>query len=180
MTDSSGLEKKASEGESSKKEFWKHEIRELSIIFSYLFVCFSVMMTFKALVLVQHDITDFGHMYGVAAVEAIALGKIVALGQNLPIMNYWDKRPMIQAALYKSVWMTMMVNVGGSLEEKLFHHKEVATDHPWMLLVNHQLAFLFIFVVLFVVRDLDSTLGPGKLFQIVFGKRPGAESAYPA
>ncbi|MBS2006093.1 MAG: hypothetical protein JST01_03555 [Cyanobacteria bacterium SZAS TMP-1] len=156
---------------SSKKDFWKHELRELSIIFSYLFVCFSVLSTIKALVLLQHDVTDLGHMYGVSAVEAIALGKIVALAQNLPLMNACDKRPMWVAVLYKSVWMTVMVNIGGTLEEKLFHHHAAESAHPWLLFISHQLAFLFIFAVLFLVRELDRALGPKKLVHIVFGNR---------
>jgi len=167
VPDSNAGDKKAQ----AKKDFWKHEIRELSVIFSYLFVSFSVLQTIKALVLVQQGFTDFGHMYGVAAIEAIALGKIVALAQNLKVMNAWDNRPMYQAVLYKSVWMTIMVNIGGALEEKLFHHHEAASAHPWLLFVNHQLAFLFIFAVLFAVRDLDRQLGPNKLYQLVFGNR---------
>jgi len=160
-----------SKDKDSKKDFWKHEIRELSVIFSYLFISFSVLQTIKALVLVQTGVTDFGHMYGVAAIEAIALGKIVALAQNLKFMNLWDKRPMYQAVLYKSVWMTIMVNVGGALEAKLFHHHEAVSQHPWLLFLNHQLAFLFIFAVLFAVRDLDRQLGPHKLVNLAFGNR---------
>jgi hypothetical protein len=152
----------------SRKEFWKRELRELAIIFAYRF---SVTMTFKALVLVQAGVEDFGHMYGVAAIEAIALGKIVALAQGLPILNAWNSKPMIYSVLYKSVWMTIMVNLGGSIEEKIFHHVPPPAMHPWLLLVSHELAFLFIFVVLFLARDLDRTLGSGRLFQMVFGPR---------
>jgi hypothetical protein len=159
------------EKKKSKKEFWQHEIRELSIIFSYLFVCFSVVVSFKALVLVQKGVEDFGHMYAVCAVEAIALGKIVALTQDLPFMNAWNRKPMVYSVFYKSVVMAVLVEVGGKIEEMLFHHQAEVVPHPILLLVSRELAFFFIFAVLFAVRDLDRMLGPGKLLAMCFGPR---------
>jgi len=155
----------------SKKEFWQHEIRELTIIFVYLFVSFSVVVSFKALVLVQHGVENVGHMYGLAAVEAIALGKIVALAQDLPLLNAWNKKPMIYAVVYKSIVMAVLVEVGGKLEEMLFHHVPEVVPHPWLLLASRELAFFFIFFVLFAYRDIDRSLGAGKLRQLVFGPR---------
>jgi hypothetical protein len=129
-------------------------------------------MSFKALVLVQHGVEDFGHMYAVAAVEAIALGKIVAIAQDLPLINAWNAKPMIYSVFYKSGIMAVLVYLGGTLEEKIFHHVAEVVPHPWLLFVSHELAFLYIFVVLFTVRDMDRILGPGKLFAMVFGPRP--------
>src|SRR5262249_52083196 len=64
----------------SKKEIVLEELREILFIVVYLAVSFSILATFRCLVLIQVGIDDFAHSYLVAGVEALALGKIVAIG----------------------------------------------------------------------------------------------------
>jgi len=138
----------------------------------YLAASLSLLGTFRALVLIQQGTNEFTHVYVVAIVEALALGKIVALAQNLKIFRTWDNRPLVWSVLFKSVLMTLIVDIGGSIEKAIFDpHLVERPLHPIMLLITHQIALMTIFIVLFIVRDLNRTLGEGKLFNLFFVPR---------
>jgi len=161
----------------TKKEFVLHEAREVFFMVSYLAISLSLIATFRSLVLIQNGINDFTHSYIVAIVLAVALGKIVVLGQKLPFVSAFNHRPLIYSVLYKAALMTLLANLGGKLEEKLFpalNHGGGSTAHQLVLLVTHQLALMSIFIVLFTWRDLERVLGHGTLFRLFFLAREPA------
>ena len=154
-----------------RKQMLKHELRAYAGIALYLAACFSLLATVRAVVLIQHGINEFVHGYVVAIVEAVALGKVVLLAQNLRVLSAWEKRTLALSVLWKSFLMTIIVDIGGRIEGLIFHHAPAHTIHPTIFFIAHQLAFMFIFVVLFTARELDRDLGPGKLFNLCFGPR---------
>jgi hypothetical protein len=156
----------------TKKEFLLHELKEVFSMVLYLAASLSLLGTFRALVLIQQGTNEFTHVYVVAIVEALALGKIVALAQNLKVFRAWDDRPLVWSVIFKSVLMTLIVDVGGSIEKAIFDpHLVERPLHPLMLMITHQIALMTIFIVLFIVRDLNRALGPGKLFRLFFVPR---------
>ena len=153
----------------TKKEFVLHEAREVLFMIVYLAISLSLIATFRCLVLAQNGINDFVHSYIVAVALAVALGKIVVLGQKLPFVGAFNHRPLIYSVLYKAALMTMLADLGSKLEEKMFpalHTSSVSTAHQLVLLFTHQMALMCIFIVLFTWRDLARVLGHAPVFKL--------------
>jgi hypothetical protein len=153
----------------STKEALMEELKEVTAIVSYLAVSLSFLETYKSLLLLQLGDNEFVHGYTVALVEAVALGKIVALAQNLPFMNALKDRPLIWSVLYKAVVMTVIVDLGGKLEDYFFPRSAKLLEQsgdPIVLMVIHQLISMTIFVVLFAYRGADEALGKGTLAKL--------------
>ncbi|MBN8662171.1 MAG: hypothetical protein K2Y32_04475 [Candidatus Obscuribacterales bacterium] len=163
--------------EEKKKEAKAHlkeELREFSIIASYLGICFAFLATVKSLILIQLGIHDFVHGYTVAAVEALGLGKIVLLCHNLPFMkNTLDKRPIVISALVKALSLAVIVFIGGQIEEKIFarHAAEVAMQQRLIMDCTRLFCLVFVFYLMFIWRELNAVLGPGKLKSLLLGAR---------
>lgn len=161
----------STEPKMTKKQFVVHELREVFCTIVYLAVSLSLVATFRSLVLIQHGINDFIHSYTVAIVLAFALGKVVVIAQKLPLISAFNKRPLLLAVMYKSVLMTMIMDVACNIEERIFPAMSPgtgSTGHPIALMVAHQLSLMSIFIVLFTFRDLDRALGRGTLYRLFF------------
>lgn len=137
----------------------------------YLAASLSILETYRSLLLLQLGMDEFVHNYTIAIVEAIALGKIVALAQKLPFLQAFRNRALVWAVLYQSVVMTAVVALGGQLEDHLMPASAkllAQSGNPVALAVTRQLASLLIFVVLFTVRGADKALGSGTLWKLFF------------
>jgi hypothetical protein len=148
------------------------ELKEIGITVAYLAVSLSILQTYKSLILLQQGINAFGNGYLFAIGEAIALGKIVALAQKLPFLKACNRHSLAQAVLYQSAVMTMIVAVGEQLEDILFPKAAkllAQSGDPMALYVTHLLAGFLIFVFYFTFKGLDESLGPGKLWRLLFG-----------
>lgn len=155
----------------SRKEWLIEEGKEILSVVIYLFASLSLLSTLKALVLAQHGINDFLHCYVVALVESLALAKIVVIAQKLPLMEKFSDKPLIYSVLYKSVVMSIFINIGANIEEKLFVHHHVEPTHPAVLMVTHQVVLMIIFMALFTTRALNNELGNGVLKKLFFGPK---------
>jgi hypothetical protein len=154
-----------------RKAWLIEEIKEIRAAFVYLLFSLSLLSTMKALVLAQQGIDEFLHCYLVALVQALALSKLVVLAQKLPLMDKWKQKPLLYAVFYQAVVMTVLINIGSSIEEKIFVHHPSVSPHPVILLLTHQVVLLIIFIVLFTARGLNNRLGDGVLQKIFFGDR---------
>ncbi|MBC7997079.1 MAG: hypothetical protein IAF58_04010 [Leptolyngbya sp.] len=161
----------AATAKQSRKERLIEEGKEILSIVVYLFVSLSLLSTMKALVLAQHGINDFAHCYIVALVEALALAKIVVIAQKLPLMEKFSHKPLFYSVLYKSVVMSIFINIGANIEEKIFVRHHVEPAHPIVLIFTHQVVLMIIFVALFTVRGLNKELGNGVLKKLFFGPK---------
>jgi len=157
----------------SKKEIVVDELREILFIVIYLAVTFSILATFRCLVLIQVGINDFAHSYLVAGVESLALGKIVVIGQKMRVLKKFNSIPVAWAIICKSAIMTVLVELASKAEEKFLSHAlhNQTPAHPELLLISHTIALMCIFMVLFAVRDLDDMLGEGTIYRVFFSPR---------
>lgn len=152
------------------KEHLIEELKELLSIILYLAASFSVLATIKSIVLIQIGINNFVHGYIVAVVEALALSKVVLLAQNLRVMKAMNQKPIVRSAVIKSVIMSTIVFIAGQAEERLFAHHVASAPvrYELSMQIAHFVSLLFIFYVLFVFRELDQVLGPGRLKDLLF------------
>jgi hypothetical protein len=156
----------------AKKERLMLELKEIGLTVGYLAASLSILETYKSLILLQQGINDFQHNYIFALVEAVALGKIVAITQNLPFLKACNRHSLATAVLYQAVVMTLITDVAGRLEDVLFPRSAKLLSQsgdPLALAITHQFAAMLIFILLFTVKGIDKALGAGKLWKLFFG-----------
>jgi hypothetical protein len=83
------------------KERAVHEVRELVFIFLYLFVWFGLFTIHESIVLEQHHIGFTP--YGLAAVNALILAKVMLVAQDLHLGHRFEDRPLVYPVLLKSL-----------------------------------------------------------------------------
>jgi hypothetical protein len=102
------------------KERLINELKEVAFTVGYLAASLSILETYKSLILLQQGINDFQRNYIFALVEAILLGKIVAITQKLPFLKACNRHSLATAVLYQAMVMTLITDVGARLEDILF------------------------------------------------------------
>ncbi len=154
------------------------ELKEFTAILIYLAVAFCLLATMKSIVLIQVGINDFGHSYLVAIIEALALSKIVLLGQSISVLKKVDRRPIVVSSFFKAVTLAVIVFLGGLLEEKLFGHHHADSELKQRLILNcaHLLALFLVFYVMFIFRQIENILGPEKVNKLLFGPKEELEN----
>jgi hypothetical protein len=163
-----------SAGESKRaglKTKFLHHAKEIFATIVYLAITFSLLATFRCLVLVQAGVNDFAHSYAVAIGLSVALGKIVALAQNHPFVTALNNKPLAWSVLYKAAVLTVIADLACFLEGQIFHHPGAKPLHPIILSITHQLALMWIFIPMFIWRDFNRVLGRGRLFELLFRER---------
>ena len=154
-----------------RKASFLHHAKEISATILYLAISFSLLATFRCLVLIQAGVDDFAHSYAVAFGLSLALGKVVALAQNQPLVTALNHKPLALSVLYKSALFTLIADLVCLLEGQIFHHPQATSLHPVILSITHQLALMWIFIPLFMWRDFNRVLGSGRLFELLFCER---------
>src|SRR5580704_7835457 len=90
-------------------------MKEYLIISLYLFVVFSLFATYKAVVLAQHQIQLVPQ--GLALINALALAKVILVGQELHLADQFRDAPLIYPTLLKSFVYTLLLACFKVVEE---------------------------------------------------------------
>ena len=107
------------------------ELRKFLVIVAYLWVVFLVFFVHEWLVLAGNNIGF--RFYGLATLNALVLGKIMLIAENLRFAKRFDDRPLIVPIIYKSIAFSVLLLVAYVVEEivvGLFHGKTVAESVP--------------------------------------------------
>ncbi len=107
------------------------ELKSFLIMFSYLWLVFSVFLVHEWSVLASHQI-DF-RFYGLAVVNALVLSKIMLIAEGLHFARRFEDKPLIYPIAYKSIAFTTLLMAAYIAEEiavGLFHGKTVAEGFP--------------------------------------------------
>jgi hypothetical protein len=172
--DETSLEVKvpASVEKKSLKEKVKEEAKEVLSIIIYLSIWLTVLATLRCLILLQYGINEFKNAYVMAIVSAVALAKVIAIAQKLPIVNRMRHRPVFWACVYKACFFTLVVSLAHRVEERFIHTSvDPNLVFPLAGVISHLAALFGIFFVLFLYRDVDSELGKGSLKKLLFKSR---------
>jgi len=164
---------------------WKaklsHELIEYWINVVYLALVFASFTVYRRLLLAAHDIvyTD----YWVALIEALLLGKVIMIGGVLRLGRGLEDKPLIYPILYKTVVFAVLVALFKVIEhgiKGLWHGDgiigglaEIAEKGVEVTLAN-TLVVLVALVPFFAVKELGRVLGPKKMWDLFFRKRPAA------
>lgn len=107
------------------------ELRRFLMIFAYLWLVFLVFLVHEWIVLADNHIGF--RFYGLAAINALVLSKIMMIAEELGYAERFDNRPLIIPIIYKSVLFSVLLVAAYILEEVgvgLFHGKGASESFP--------------------------------------------------
>lgn len=166
-------------GRPSVAEKAKEELLEFLAISLYLAVFLSALVNYRRIVLAEVGIS-YAH-YGYALVEALILGKLILVGEALRLGRTDARRPLLVAALVKSLWFGAFVLAFLVLEHVLRAAvarmpigPEVASAfaRPAQVLA-HVLLVIAALVPFFMLREAGRQLGEERLLRLLL-RRPDA------
>ena len=107
------------------------ELQKFFVIVAYLWLVFFVLFVHEWLVLAGHNIGF--RFYGLATLNALILGKIMLIAENMRFTKRFDNRPLIVPIAYKSIVFAVLLLVAYIVEEigvGMFHGKTAAESFP--------------------------------------------------
>jgi hypothetical protein len=172
------------EKESSRRpgarERLREELQRYLAVSAYLYVCFSVILLYKAAIL-----STAGEHFvplGLAAGKALILGKFVLLGEAAGVGTRVHARTVLQRIVNSSVLFLVVLVVLTAVEEVvvgLVHGESIRQavtalgDRPVLESMASCLLMLLVLVPLVTVTELSRVLGPGRLRELLLGARSG-------
>jgi hypothetical protein len=160
------------------RENVRHELRELTVITAYLFVCFAAELEFKASVLQAHE--AFLAPLGIAAIKAVICAKFMLLGSAFHVGGQFTKPPLILPTLSRSFAFLVLLIVLNVIEEAvvgLIHGRTIrdsVTDllgGTWEEIIAKSAVMLLILIPYFAFRALGEVIGEQTLVQLYFSPR---------
>ena len=164
-----------------------HELRELTIITGYLFVCFAAVLQLKASVLHAHE--ALLAPLGFAAVKAVICAKFMVLGSAFHIGGRVTRPPLIWPTLYRAFAFLILLIVLNVLEEAVVGliHGRATRDTltelaggSWDQVIATSFVMFLILIPYFAFRALGDVIGEDTLVRLYFGphehRSPGSES----
>jgi hypothetical protein len=158
-----------------RKRFFQAWKRFLLMAF-YLWVVFGLFALYQSILLRQRGI-DY-EMYGFALFNALVLGKIMLVAENLRLARWLPRRPLIYRILFEGFLLSILF-IGFHVLEKvitgLIRGKAAAASVPAIGgggLAGLATVALILFVTLipfFAFRNVSRELGRGRLESMIFG-----------
>lgn len=164
------------------KEKFKKEFIEYWINVAYLAVFFAVFITYKRLVLAEHNIiyTEWG--FGL--INALVLGKVVSIGSMMRLGHWFKNRPLIWSILGRSLMFTVWLAVFNAIElsVKGFFHtytmQGIADSLSHIGTYEYFSGSLIVFtsfIPFFAVHELSRVLGPKVVLDIFLKGKQSAK-----
>lgn len=153
------------------------EIRKLFFIFIYFWVLFTLFSLHKALVL--HDQYVIFHQ-GFDLINALALAKVVLLGEELHLGDRLGNRPLVYPIIFKSAVFAAILFCSHVVEEAAigaWNGKTLSQsiqDFGGGTLQGMFIVALIMFVALipfFAYRELERVIGAEEFSSLLFGRK---------
>jgi hypothetical protein len=146
----------------------------------YLFVCFTVLLLWKAAILRQHDI-DFVP-FGIALIKALVLGKFILIGDMLPLARRTGPTLLHRVARRTlAVFVILLLfTLAEELVTGLLHGETLAAvvherlSRDAVETFAGPLLMLLILVPLMLASELRKTLGDERLRALMLGRNVDA------
>ncbi len=154
------------------------EARRFAFMFLYLWALFSVFALHESMIVAEDEVSYAA--YGLAAVNAFILAKVMLVAESLNLARGFEARPLIVPILYKSVVLAILLVAFYLAEEVvigLFEGKTVAESVPTFGsgslggLGSVGLLMAISLLPFFAFREVDRVLGPGVLRDLFLAHR---------
>jgi hypothetical protein len=152
------------------------ELRKFLVIVAYLWLVFFVLFVHEWLVLAGHNIGF--RFYGLAALNALILGKIMLIAESMRFTNRFDNRPLIVPIAYKSIVFAVLLLAAYIAEEigvGMFHGKTAAESFP-VIGGGGPLALLCVIAIMaaalapfFAFREIARVVGEAEFRVLMLG-----------
>jgi hypothetical protein len=155
-----------------------HEMREYLVISFYLFVAFSLLITYKSLVLAEHHIDFVRH--GIALISALALAKVMLTAQELHLADWFVDAPLIYPTFVKSFVFTVVLAcfkvaeeaVVGRIHGKSFHESIAdLAGGTWKGILILAMLLCIMLIPFFGFKELRRVFGSDRLVGAFFRPR---------
>ena len=161
-----------------------HQVIQFLLIAVYLFVVFAVLALHEEVVAAKNGIAY--HFYGFAAINAIILGKVMLVAEDLNFANrffrnlFFTNSPLVYVIVFKSVAFTILFFVFDIVEEVLvgvFKGKTVAESFPNIGGGSPRGIFFMIVVIavllspFFAYREVGKVIGERELHSLMFTRK---------
>jgi hypothetical protein len=167
---------------SFKEKFFK-EFTEYWINVAYLAVYFAVFISYKRLVLAEHNIiyTDWG--FGL--INALVLGKVVSIGSMMRLGRKLEDRPLIWITINRSVLFTLWLALFNAVELMIrgffktytFQGSVDALAHIGTYEYFGGLLVVFTsFIPFFAFKELSRVLGPKMILDLFLKGKSSSET----
>jgi hypothetical protein len=150
----------------SRGQRLKEELMKYAIISTYLFVCFAVLLMYKAST--EAGVANHPVPWTLALVKALVLGKFILIGHALSVGSRGDAFPLLHRIAWKSLAMLLVLLVFTALEELIvgwIHGLSFAeivdevAERSWIQVTAPVLLMLLILVPLIAVSELYRSIG---------------------
>jgi len=158
------------------KEVALAELKSFIGIFVYLWIVFMVFLIHEWVVLANNGISF--RFYGLAAINALVLAKIMLIAEKLRFAERFEKGPLIYPILYKSGLFTILLLLAYVVEEVLvgvLRGGGVAASLP-RIGGGAALGFIAVAIVMcvalmpfFAFREIGRAVGPAAFRSLIFG-----------
>lgn len=164
----------------SLKERVIDEIKKFLLIAGYLWILLTLFVLQEKIILARENISQDFTPFGFAIINALVLGKVVLIAEDLHFARRFNDRPLIYPTLYKSLAFGILCIFFYVLEETLsgmWNGKVVAESFPpivqqgieGVLLATVTLSVEF--VPLFALRELGRVIGARELRSLFLTRR---------
>jgi hypothetical protein len=172
----------ASAGLGGRASAWfLHELREILPPTIFFFIGFNLIVLTTNLILADY-LVAFGN-FMLATAAALVVGKAVLVTNALPFLGRYDRAPLIQPILFKTIVYCAAVFVARLLERFvefwLIEHNPLGdflphmlTTFSWHRFAAIQLWILVLFLIYVTASELNHLFGDGELRRILFTHRP--------
>ena len=154
------------------------EAKKFAGIFVYLWVVFTVLLVHEWIVLSENHIGFT--FYGLAAINALVLAKIMLIADNTRFAERFKGMPLVYPIVYKAVAFTTLLFAAYVLEEMLVGG---IAGRGFLASVPHvgggligALALWLVFCVAlipyFAFREIERAVGPEMFRRLLFGNLP--------
>jgi hypothetical protein len=161
--------------------FLLHELREMLPPFIFFFIGFNLIVLTTNLILAEY-LEAFGS-FMLATGAALVVGKAVLVTNAMPLLRRYDRAPLIQPILFKTIIYWAVVFVFRLLEHLvrfwLIEHNPLGSFLPhmiatfrWDRFVAIQLWILVLFLIYVTASELNHLFGDGELRRLLFTHRP--------
>lgn len=157
------------------------EVKKFAAIVLYLWVLLSVLEMHRFAVLREvHQTSAYGYRFGLAAINAFVLGKVILIAQDLHVGGRLGEKRIAALALFKSAVFAVLLVCFDVLEEVIvgvIHGKSIAASVPQIGgggLEGKVIVGIIGFVVLipfFLFTEMQRVMGRDELYALIFRKK---------
>lgn len=158
--------------------FVLREVRDMMPAVVFFFIGFNMVLLTKQLFLDAYLITLADLM--LAAVSALIAGKVVLVGEAIPLMRRYETAPLAYSVLYKTIFYVVLVFIARLIEAGVpfVNHGgwDAFADHmlnmfSWRRFIATQLWIIMLFAIYVTGAELARLFGHGELRKIFFTRR---------